>query len=176
MLLISISILLLISGGCATTEAVSDVRHSFSSERPVNIKVQPCVDRTGHTDRDLVHKATIALIEKLKADPMFNVRDDSRYVLSCDISAFVEGSALKRWLIPGWGATVGQVSVMIMDSKSGETVAIVRDNAKVASGGLYSIGADKYILESALDDIVRKLHEDASSSASENKKSNQSVR
>lgn len=156
---------LLALGGCASMESLSDMYHGFSAERPVQVKVQSCVDRTGYAGRDLGHEAMVALIEKLKADAMFDVRNDGRYVLTCDISAFAEGSALKRWIMPGWGATVGQVAVMVMDSKSGETVAIVRGNATVASGGLYTVGADQYILRSALDEVVKKLHQVVSGAA-----------
>lgn len=121
------------------------------------MQVQPCVDRTGYASRDLSKEATDALIEKLRAATEFEVRADGRYVVTCDISTFVEGSAFKRWLMPGWGATTGQVAVMVMDSKTGETVAIVRGHATVAAGGLYSVGADQIILASALDDVVRQL-------------------
>lgn len=123
------------------------------------MKVEPCTDRTGHAARDLSREATDALLEKLRSAGEFDVRDDGRYVLSCDISAFVEGSALQRWLLPGWGATSSQVAVMVRDSKTGETTAIVRGKATVAVGGFYTVDADRIILASALDDVVRQLRE-----------------
>jgi hypothetical protein len=61
--------------------------------------------------------------------------------------------------MPGWGATTGQVAVMVTDSTTGETVAIVRGHATVAAGGLYSVDADRIILSSALDDVVQQLRQ-----------------
>jgi hypothetical protein len=85
------------------------------------------------------------------------VTDQGRYVFACDITGFVEGSAFKRWLLPGWGTTVGRIAVMVTDSRSGDTVAIVRASATVSAGGLYSVGADQIILAAAVDDVVKQL-------------------
>lgn len=154
---------LLTLGGCsadlAVKESVSDLRPLAAIDGRLPMQVRPCTDRTGYGGRELGREATDALLGKLKAAGEFEVRDDGRYVVSCDISTFVEGSAFKRWLLPGWGATSGQVAVMIMDSKTGETVAIVRGHATVAAGGLYSVDADQTILASALDDVVKQLRQ-----------------
>lgn len=123
----------------------------------MQLKVQPCIDRTGYATRELGREATDALVERLAALPEFELKTDGRYVLTCNISTFVEGSAFKRWLMPGWGATSGQVAVMMTDSKTGETVAIIRGQATVAGGGLYTVGASQTILSSALDDVVKQL-------------------
>ena len=149
--------------GCAAElavkESISDLRPLPATGGPLQIKVQPCTDRTETVGRDLGREATDALVGKLKAAREFEVTNNGRYVVSCDVSTFVEGSAFKRWLMPGWGATTGQVAVMVMDSKTGETIAIVRGHATVAGGGLYSAGADQIILASALDDAVKQLRQ-----------------
>ena len=150
-------------GGCASDwaakESVSDLRPVHAENGRIPLQVQTCIDRTGYAKRYLGREATDALVEKLKAAPEFELKADGRYVLSCDISAFAEGSAFKRWLMPGWGATTAQVAVMVADSTTGETVAIVRGNATVAAGGLYSVGADEAILSSALDDVVKQMRQ-----------------
>jgi hypothetical protein len=150
-------------GGCASDwaakESVSDLRPVYTANGRMQLQVQTCIDRTGYAKRDLGREATDALVEKLKAVPEFELKADGRYVVSCDISAFVEGSAFKRWLMPGWGATTGQVAVMVADSATGETIAILRGNATVASGGLYTVGADEVILSSALDDVVKQMRQ-----------------
>ncbi len=152
--------------GCASSfaekESLADLHPVFSTDGRMQLRVQPCIDRTGYASRDLGHEATDTLIAKLKGSPEFEIKTDGRYVLSCDVSAFAEGNAVKRWLLPGWGATSGQVAVMVVDSTTGETMAIVRGAATVAAGGLYSVGADKIILASALDDVVRQLRQLAS--------------
>ena len=149
--------------GCAADlavkQSVSDVRGLSAAGTRLSIQVLPCINRTEYAARDIGKEATSALLDKLAAVNEFDVDVKGRYVLACDISTFVEGSAFKRWLMPGWGATTGQIAVMVTDSTTGETVAIVRGHATVAAGGLYSVDADRIILSSALDDVVQQLRQ-----------------
>lgn len=142
---------------CAYTGVVTEAPPKPVVFGPIEVRVEPCVDRTETKGRDLGAQATKAFGEKLRATQEFVVREGARYRLACDVTAFVEGSAIKRWLMPGWGATVGQVSAMLSDSATGETVLILRGNATLASGGLYTIGADTYIVPSAVDDVVGRM-------------------
>lgn len=141
--------------GCATSSTIE-----ASTAPPggtVALRVQVCVDRTRTTDRDLSADATAAFVEALNQSHEFSVDPQAPYELTCDVSNFLEGSAVRRWLMPGWGATVGQIAAMITDSRTGETVLIVRGSATVNSGGLYTIGADTYILRTAVNDAVRQM-------------------
>ena len=149
--------------GCASDwadrQSVSDV-HSLSEPRErLQLKLEPCVDRTGNKDQDVGRAATEALVTKLNAKNEFEVTSQGRYVLTCDVTAFAKGSSFKRWLVPGTGATVGQVAVMVIDSKTGESVAIVRGRSTVSAGGFYTVDADEIILDSALDDVVEQLRQ-----------------
>ncbi len=157
-------------GGCAPTwtarESVSDLHPASVSDGRMQLKVQPCVDRTGYATRELGREATDALVNKLAALPEFELKADGRYVLACDISVFAEGSAFKRWLMPGWGTTASQIAMMVTDSRTGETIAIIRGRATVAAGGLYSVGAEQTILSSALDDVIKQLRQVAGSATS----------
>jgi hypothetical protein len=124
---------------------------------PIDVQVERCIDRTETPKRDLGAEATQAFEEKLRAAKEFLVTNDARHRLACEVSGFVEGSAIKRWLLPGWGATVGQVSAMLTDTKTGEVLIITRGNATVAGGGLYTLGAEGYIVGVAVDDVVGRL-------------------
>jgi hypothetical protein len=64
---------------------------------------------------------------------------------------------MKRWLVPGWGSTVGQIALMLSKAADQSTVVIIQGNATVSAGGLYTLGAENYILKSAVDDAVTKL-------------------
>ena len=46
---------------------------------------------------------------------------------------------------------------MVTDTKTGETEATVIGEARVSIGGLYTIGADFYIVPTAVDEVIRKL-------------------
>jgi len=169
-IIVACALALSILSGCAADwahkQSLADLRPIASSAR-LPIRLSPCVDRTGTAGRDLGREATEAFLAKLQAATEFEISPDARYVVNCDVSAFAEGSAFKRWLMPGWGATAGQVAVMVTDSRSGDTIAIIRGNATVAGGGLYTIGADRVILASALDDVVRQMRELAARSGGE---------
>jgi hypothetical protein len=123
----------------------------------VAIRIEPCVDRTGTRGRDLGNEATKLLTERLRVLGSFALRDDAALVLSCEVTQFAEGSAVKRWLMPGWGSTVGQIAVMLSNAKDQSAALIVQGNATVSAGGFYTVGAEDYILKSAADDVIKKL-------------------
>lgn len=124
---------------------------------PIHVEVERCVDRTDTPERDLGKEATQAFVEKLGATKEFVLQENARYRLACEVTGFVAGSAIKRWVLPGWGATVGQVSAMLTDSTSGEILMIAEGNATVSGGGLYTLGAESYIVPTAVEDVVERL-------------------
>lgn len=142
---------------CVQVSVVSDLPARAPRTLPIDVRVEECVDRTETRSRDLALDATEAFRKALRASKEFAIKNEARFRLACDVSGFVEGSAVERWIMPGSGATVGQVSVMLTDTSTGEVMIIARGNATVSAGGLYTIGADTYILASAVDDVVRQL-------------------
>ena len=152
--------LLLLLSACVVEKATtSEVASVAAGGGPVTLRVQPCLDRTHFSGRDLGGETTTAITEQLGRTVEFRIDPSGPYVLSCEVSNFLEGSALKRWLVPGWGPTVAQVAVILTDGRNGSTVLIVRGNGTVRSGGLYSIGADLYIVDAAVGDVVRQMRD-----------------
>jgi hypothetical protein len=124
------------------------------------VRVIRCEDRTGNeTGRNLAGEATKSLIDKLQAGGLFQVVDEAPLVFTCDIERFAEGSALKRWVLPGWGSTQAGIAVMVWEQPGDKILATFRSHAHVDAGGLYTVGADRYILSAAFDDIVKQLRE-----------------
>jgi hypothetical protein len=123
----------------------------------MQISVQPCIDRTETHVTDLGAQATETFQKELNATKEFSVVSNGRYVLNCEVTSFSPGNAVKRWVVPGWGTTVGQVAAMIQDSKTGEILIILEGIATVDSGGLYTVGAWIYIVPTAVNDIVDQL-------------------
>jgi hypothetical protein len=124
------------------------------------LRLQPCVDRTETAGRDLGAEATAAFRADLAASGRFRLDPDARYTLSCDVETFLPGNAAKRLLLPIWGDAAAQVAAMIRDRQSGDTVLIVAGNAALTLGGtlaLVTIGADHYILDEAVKEVVRKM-------------------
>lgn len=143
---------------CAVTSQVStDLGDATRPPLPVPIRVQPCVDRTGTDVTDLGGQATGAFTEELNAIPEFTVIANGRYELVCEVSSFLPGNAVKRWILPGWGATVGKVSAMIQDAETKRILVIVEGDAKMDEGGLYTIGAWREIVPTAVKATVSQL-------------------
>jgi hypothetical protein len=130
-------------------------RSAAPSDRVV--QVQPCQDRSGFTGRNLEAETTRALIEKVSASGLFKIREGAPVSLICDIERFEEGSALKRWVWPTWGATIAQVAVSVWEQPGDRVLATFRGQASVRAGGLYTVGADQYILGVAVDAIVAQM-------------------
>lgn len=147
------------AAGCATQSQMQVVAPTpaQASTAVVVLRLEPCTDRTGTPGRDLASEATKLLTERLQGSANFALRDDAPLVLSCEVTQFAEGSAFKRWLMPGWGSTVGQIALMLSDAKDQSTVLIIQGNATVSAGGFYTVGAEGYILKSAVDDVIKKL-------------------
>jgi len=149
-----LSVLLL--AACQTTSTV-DVLARPRTSGPITLSLSPCTDRTGTKGRDLALEATQAFQKALSKTNDFVIAEDGRFRLSCEVTDFREGSAFQRWLLPGTGQTAGKVAAMVMDAQTGETQTIVVGEARVSSGGLYTIGADSYIVPSAVDEVIQKL-------------------
>jgi hypothetical protein len=145
--------------GCATQSAtVKQFEQPFDPRKHSRIFIERCVDRTGYKgDHDLAEEATHALTEKVRNLGLFEISPDAPLVLTCSIERFSEGSALKRWVLPGWGTTNAQVSVMAWEKPGDKVMATFRSQSSVEAGGFYTVGADQYILAAAMEDIVKQL-------------------
>ena len=81
--------------------------------------------------------------------------DGNKMVIESKIVEYEPGDAFKRWLLPGWGATVLTVQC---DLKEGnELVGSVEARRTVSAGGGYTVGAWKGIFDDLAEDIVKDL-------------------
>lgn len=143
--------------GCTTYSSVQ-VQEPLEHRKHYQVRIEGCVNRTDFQgSRDIAAEATRTLLKKIDDSGLFQITPDAQYVLTCDIERFQEGSAFKRWLAPGYGATQAEVVVMVWELPAQKVLATFRSEARVQAGGLYTIGADKYILGAAFDDIIRQL-------------------
>lgn len=152
-----LSAALLLMQGCATQSEVQIASAPPVAGKAVPIRLEACTDRTGTKERDLAAEATRLITERLNKSTHFELRDDAPFVVTCEVTQYVEGSAVKRWIMPGWGSTVGQIALMVSSAKDQSVIAIIQGNVTVSGGGLYTIGAENYILASAADDVIAKL-------------------
>jgi hypothetical protein len=145
------------SAGCAT-QSVNQYVRPFDAGKYKTVRIQPCTNRTGtDSSRNIADEATQSLNKKIADSGLFAIKTDGELMLSCDVESFVEGNALKRWFLPGWGATKAKISVMVWEAASQTVLTVLTSIATVESGGLYTVGADQYIIDVAINDIVSQL-------------------
>lgn len=150
-------IILFMLAGCEH-QAVETVKQPYEPDKYNKVSVQPCVDRTQHEGaRDLGAEATEKFKKKIAASGLFEISEDADVILTCDVERFAKGSAVKRWIMPGWGPTQGAVSVMVIEKQGYKVLANLKSQSSVEAGGLYTIGAEEYILDVAFDGIIEKL-------------------
>jgi len=82
-----------------------------------------------------------------------------RYVLKTSILTYKPGSALKRWIMPGWGATILRAKSIIAQGADGKTIAEIDFDGNVSGGGLYTMGAKDYIADWFSEELAKKLRE-----------------
>ena len=81
---------------------------------------------------------------------------DDAVIVDITIHLYRQGSAFGRWLLPGAGATYAVVQAELR--KPGQAMAAdLLAVSVIGSGGLYSIGAEKTVLEDVADEIVAFL-------------------
>lgn len=143
--------------GCAT---FSDpvIHEPFNPTTHRAVRIELCEDRTGFTGtRNLKEEADRIFVDKLKAMSVFHISADAPLLLTCDIESFAEGNAMKRWLMPGWGATEATVAVVVRDVSTRRILVIMRSQQLVQGGGLFSVGAKGYVLDRAFNDIIKQI-------------------
>ena len=78
-------------------------------------------------------------------------------VITSDLLVYVEGSAFKRWLAPGAGKTQCTLKTRLIDKSTNKMVLEVVVAKEVGAGGLYSVGAENWILKDAASDVADEI-------------------
>ena len=95
-----------------------------------------------------------ALFEELKNNELLVLNNESKIDLQVSILEYEEGNAFKRWILPGWGATVLKIEAILKEN--GDVIATSKIDSNIPAGGGYTIGAWKYIYT----DVAKKLVSD----------------
>lgn len=156
---VALLIPLLLLAGCATTET-----QTFSKDplvRPGAVvelgSVGIAPDKSYDIDAAGLMRAAMeeALAEHgiaWQGEP-----EADRFILNIVVDDYEPGNAFKRWLLPGYGATIVHVSGTLIDVSSGEVAGEIDHERGVYMGGAYSIGAWESIFGTIADDIATEL-------------------
>jgi len=94
-----------------------------------------------------------AFAKKLAKDNLLWLQDNNpKITLNVGILEYSEGNAFKRWLIPGWGATI---LIIEADLKEGnEIIGTGRATRNIGFGGAFTIGAWKDVYDDIATDLI----------------------
>jgi len=95
----------------------------------------------------------------LKNHITYDEIEDAKLVLDVKILEYQAGDAFKRWLWPGYGKTICFVRAKINDRASNQQLAVVNVRRSIAYGGLYTVGAYKYVFDNVADAVADELKE-----------------
>jgi len=144
---------------CGTVEHKMTLVDNFSLEPTAGIEVGKVTNETGKTFGPEINVEDMlrrALTEKLAADYQVSTNTTlNKLVIDSKIIDYEEGNAFKRWLLPGWGATVLTIQVDLR--KAGQLVGTVDAKRTVSAGGAYTVGAWKSIFDNLAADVVEDL-------------------
>jgi hypothetical protein len=155
-------VVLIVESGCATGRPMAWVEAGASLAQYRQVEIPPVTNDTGQAyDFDVAGTLTEKIRSRL-TDKGYGVRGEGAaqgavLVLKTRLTAYEPGSAAKRWLAPGHGATHCTVRVSLIDQQSGKPVGEIIVAKAVSEGGLFSIGADKSILDVVALDIAETL-------------------
>ena len=126
------------------------------------VAVNEVANETGQTfEFDVAHALTEKVRSKLIERGIALSQDGSggaqTLALRMSLTAYAPGNAAARWLLPGAGATDCIVKGALEDGQSRAQLGVILSHRSVPGGGLYSVGADKYILDAVATDIADGL-------------------
>ena len=158
--IIPISLLLLV-GGCAAKPAVR-MEKGVSLTGYKVFEVMPVINETGKTFKfDVADELTQHIKSKIK-DRGYVIDEEKEakdcvLVMKSSLIVYEPGSAFKRWILPGWGKTQATVKTSLIDKKTGKIVGEMLTTEEVGAGGLFSVGADKWILDVVAKGITNEI-------------------
>ena len=152
----------IIISGCITSKPMVSMERGVSLTGYKVFEVQPVLNTTGKTyEFDVSNTLTQNIKSKLK-DKGFvvsnrTVTSEKVLIIKSSLLSYAPGSALKRWFAAGFGKTQATVKTLLIDKKTRKALGEFISADTVSSGGLFSAGADKGILDTIATGIVDEI-------------------
>ena len=154
-----IGLVMSLTTACATGQPVIWVEQGVSLSNYHAVEVRRVANDTGQTfDFDVAGSLTDKVRSKL-AERGVRLTEGGRVVegilvLSTSLTTYAPGSAPARWVVPGAGTTECIVKGALLDGQTGAQLGVLLSHRSVSSGGLFSVGADQWILDMVATDIA----------------------
>jgi hypothetical protein len=146
--------------GCAATgKPMTWKEEDIQFSKYKSFEIRPVENKTGQSfEEDIPSKLTELLKAQFKEEGL-NIPNEASdpsevLIVESDLMLYVLGSAFKRWLAPGAGKTQCTLKSRLLDKLTNQLVAETVAAKEVGAGGLYSVGAEEWILEEAASEIA----------------------
>jgi hypothetical protein len=145
-------------GGCANVQHQASFTKNYLPEEDVRIKVAEVVNDTGFNfDIDIEKMLSDNLEEQLNEENLLCLGElEPNLFLKSRIIGYKKGSAFKRWMMPGWGATELSIHCDLKDGKN-NLVGSAAASREIVAGGLYTVGAWETIFKEVANDVAEDL-------------------
>lgn len=150
----------LIISGCANVQHQAKFDQNYKPPEEISVKVARVSNDTGVVFENDIEKLLVeAFEEKLNEKNLLCEQGKPpSLLLESYIIKYREGSAFKRWLLPGWGATELSIRCDLKDEKNNLVGSAVASR-EIFAGGLYTIGAWKTVFKDVTDDVANDLRD-----------------
>ena len=145
-------------GGCTYVQHQVKLNKEYITEENVSIKVGKVVNDTGFDFAiDIEEMLTDALEDQLlEEDLLWLGGKEPALLMESRIVGYKKGSAFKRWVLPGWGATELSIRCELKDDKNNQVGSAIASREVVAGGGS-TIGAWKTVFKDVANDVAEDL-------------------
>lgn len=146
--------------GCAASgKPMTWTEEGIQFSKYKSFEISPVENKTGQTfEEDIPSKLTKLLNDQFKEEGL-NIANETSdpsevLIVESDLIVYVMGSAFKRWLAPGAGKTQCTIKSRLLDKLTNQLVAETVAAKEIGAGGLYSVGAEEWILEESASEIA----------------------
>jgi len=145
-------------GGCSNVQHQVRFNQDYIPKENVSIKVAKVVNDTGFVfDIDIEKMLADALEDQLlEEDLLWLGGNEPVLVMESRIIGYKKGSAFKRWMMPGWGATELSIRCDLKDDKANQVGSAIASR-EVFAGGAYTIGAWQTVFKDVANDVAEDL-------------------
>jgi len=155
-------VVLIFLGGCYAATPMVRMEKGESLATYKIFKVTSTVNETGKKfEFDVAGELTQQIKSKLKEKGYkINCETDTQevcLVIKSRIITYEPGSVAKRWILQGTGKTRATVRTFLIDNKTENIIGEIVTSEEVSGGGLFSAGADKWILEVIAKGITNEI-------------------
>lgn len=162
------SLLFIVVVGCGSivkSKPITRITEGVLFTKYQAFEVEPVTNETGKTFNFDVTDNLTRHIKSALEDLGYTVTNrpdllQNVLVIKSSLIAFEPGSAFKRWLgapiVPA-GKTQATIKTSLIDKQNGDVIGDIVSAEAVSGGGLYTIGADKWIFEVIAKGVVNEI-------------------